>query len=106
MDAHEATQTYDCKFPNCTREVKSRYGRYSYCDVHRGKAALAKSVAAGDSVEKRLHALAGQARGVDRAKARASKLTEQALAAKREADELERAFHADLRSAMGGDDGR
>lgn len=34
MSAQEVTTSYDCREPNCTKEAKSKVGRYAYCDFH------------------------------------------------------------------------
>lgn len=103
--AQAAAKTHYCKFPNCTNEARSSVGRYAYCEEHRDRAARGldaptnQPVAAsnGTTVAARIAALAADARKVDKAKARAKKLAENALAAKRHADQLQTAFEAKLR---------
>lgn len=111
MDAQTATASYDCKFPGCTNEASSPVGRYSYCRAHQDRAArgqapltVAKIPAgrsSGTSVVQTIHDLASLAREVDKAHAKATKLTEQALAAKREADSKAAEFRAEARRLIG-----
>jgi hypothetical protein len=106
MDAHEAVQTYDCKQPGCTNEARSRVGRYSYCPEHQGQGSKASRRFDINSatVEQKIKSLASQARAVDKAKAKARHLTEQALQARADADEQERAFQEQARELLAGED--
>jgi len=94
-DAHTATLTHYCKYPSCTREVSSPVGRYSYCEEHRGQAAprtATKRKLSGLAAE--LRSLTALAKSADAAEAKARKLTEKALAAKRDADMKREEFRA------------
>ena len=99
----DATATHYCKFPSCTNEARSSVGRYSYCDDHQGMGAAKRTAAAngGGTVEQRIKSLAALARDVDKAKARAKKLTEDALNAKTAAEEKERDFQRQARAVLG-----
>lgn len=110
MDAQDAATTHFCKFLSCTNEASSNVGRYSYCSEHRDRAARGLTTdtkpsngkptnGKPTSVAARISGLAKEARQVDAARARATKLTEQALAAKRDADALQQAFDEKLRAA-------
>lgn len=102
MQAHEATAAYDCKFPGCTNEARSRVGRYSYCAEHQGKGKRAVTYAKGvGSVEQRIKSLATLAREVDRAKAKAKRLAENALTARDDAAAKEREFQQLAREVIG-----
>lgn len=106
MKAHEASQTHDCKFPNCPNEARSAVGRYAYCDDHRDRSARGLPESNGKPLATRavtlaasIAALAREAKAVDVARAKAAKLTEKALAAKRHADKLESEFQEKLAAA-------
>jgi hypothetical protein len=96
MSADAATRTHFCKQPGCTNEARSPVGRYSYCEAHRGQATNGTHPEGGGTVAQRLGALQAQARSVDKLKAKAERLTRDALAAKRTADDAERAFRVAL----------
>ena len=101
MNVQAATATYNCKFPNCTNEASSRLGRYSYCKIHQSVPKTKGAKAASDSIAGRLGALQAQARKVDALRAKAEKLTRQALAAKRAADEEQEWFAKALAELSG-----
>lgn len=102
MEAHTATQSFDCKQPGCTNAAKANRGPYSYCDEHRGSGARAKPERSEGSIVARLSSLTAAAKRVDRLRRRAEKLTRQALEAKRQADAAERDFAAQLAATVNG----
>lgn len=95
---------HTCKLPGCDNPARSSVGRYSYCDEHQGMGGVARngsSANGGGTVEARIKSLAALARDVDRAKAKAAKLTQDALKAKHDAEEKERQFQRQAREVIG-----
>lgn len=106
-DSNDAAKTYDCKQPGCTQPSRSQYGRYSYCDEHREQRAAERKrlgvakPAAGETFVGRVGRLKTLAAEVDRAEAKARKLTTDALAAKELRDRKEQEFQTLARELMG-----
>lgn len=103
---NELGATYDCKQPGCTNTARSRVGRYSYCDMHRQareQRVAVPSVSGDGSVAERLSTLQTLAKRCDRLKAKASRLTKDALTAKRESDEAQAEFKKQLAQLGGGE---
>jgi hypothetical protein len=103
VDIQQATRTHYCKFPSCTNEARSPVGRYAYCDQHQGQSNGATGAKASGSVASRLGGLQAQAKAVDKLRAKAERLTRDALTAKRDADDAERSFRVAL-AALTADD--
>lgn len=107
VDSQVATVTHYCKFPSCTNEARSSVGRYAYCSEHQDRAA--RGLPSADSpkpartsevtLAAKIASLASEARKVDAAFAKAKKLAERALAAKKDADELQRELQQKLTEA-------
>ena len=100
-----ATSTFNCKFPNCMNEASSPVGRYSYCRQHQGAAKPKPSggVSGGkETLAQRLGSLQAAAKKADRLRAKAERLTREALKAKREADEEQAYFERLLADAAAG----
>lgn len=96
----DAMTTYNCKLPGCTNEARSRVGRYSYCADHQGRGGASKKASANGTVEGQIRSLATLARNVDKARAKAKKLTEDALRAKQTADEMAASFRDQARELL------
>lgn len=96
---HELTKTYYCKAPGCENEARSPVGAYAYCDEHRtrpGPRGARHSNGGEGTMASKLASLRAQANKVDRLRAKAAKLTAEALKAKNDADAAQRAFRHDL----------
>jgi hypothetical protein len=89
----DATSSFDCREPGCTAEVKTNKGLGGYCPRHRPKQApRTGDITNGGGLAGKLDALKKLARDADRAEARARKLTQDALAAKKLSDGLRAEF--------------
>lgn len=99
---HDLAKTHICTVPGCTNEARSDRGLYSKCDEHRaanvGNRRANGNGGGNGSLAARIAALSALAKRVDKAKAVAKKKTEQALAAKRAADDLERDLRMEMRA--------
>lgn len=114
MDIQTATSSVSCKVANCTQDAVARKGIYAgLCSTHidaRRRAEASgqsqrppRAASVMDGLAEKVKRLQKVGKDVDRLRARAKKLTEEALVAKRRADEAEREFHALARDLMGGE---
>jgi len=103
MSAHDITSTHTCKFPNCTQPAKSDRGPFSKCDEHRNQPTpmRPRSTQPAGTLETQLAECRKSAREADRLRAKAEKLTRQALQAKREAEEATARFRSQVRGIIG-----
>lgn len=105
LDAHDAARTHYCRHPGCTNEARSDRGVYSRCAEHQGRGPVAarrpNGGGAQGTLESGLRELQRLAREADRLRAKAAKLTSEALAAKQTADRAAIAYQDALRVALG-----
>lgn len=108
LDAAEVTRTHFCKHPNCTNEARSDRGPFSKCDEHRTSTTTSArrsangggTSAAEGTLERKLGEVRALAREADRKRARAEKLTREALDAKRDADAAAERFRQAAREIL------
>lgn len=116
--AQDATASYDCKVYGCPNTARANRGKFAYlCDQHieearepngngkdteppRAPTPLPTRDRA-KSIAEQLKALGKLAKNVDAAEARARRLTEQALAAKRDAETKRAEFRRVGRELLG-----